>query len=87
MRWSAANDKAGREHWTPLTKESLDALKVAREHCPALGYAWLLPSPQKPEVPLNRDTLAKWFRKATAVVSSCHREPVFTACGGSSPPS
>jgi hypothetical protein len=38
-------------------------------------------------VPLNRDTLAKWFRKATAVVSSCHREPVFTACGGSSPPS
>ncbi len=64
IRWREDNDKAGREHVTPILDKCLEALTEARSHRLAVGDAWIFPAPRKPDRPCSRDQMARWFRKA-----------------------
>lgn len=64
IRWRDENDKIGWEHRTPLTPEAAAALRKAREHNPAIGDSWVLPSPSDPSRPCSRNIMRDWWNAA-----------------------
>jgi integrase len=54
VRWRAENDKIGFEHETPLTEPAISALLAERALRPAIGDAWLFPSPDDSNRPCDR---------------------------------
>jgi len=64
IRWRAESDKLAREHVTPLTGEAVQALEESRRHNPAIGDAWVLPSPSNPTVPCSRRLVCDWWHRA-----------------------
>jgi integrase len=63
VRWRGENDKIGYEHSTFLSEAAKAALSELRQHRPAIGDAWLFPSPQDPSKPRSRYDLQDWWRR------------------------
>ena len=64
IRWRAGKAKIGFEHRTPLSVDALAALDEARSHNPAIGHAWVLPSPADAARPCSRNLVKTWWRRA-----------------------
>ncbi len=52
------------EHVTPLSAAALDALGLAQKHRPAIGDAWVLPSPSDEGGSCSRHLMKGWWKKA-----------------------
>lgn len=74
IRWRDENDKIGWEHRTPLTPEAAAALLKAREHNPAIGDSWVLPSPADPSRPCSRNIMRDWWNAAQERAGLSHIE-------------
>ena len=64
VRWRAESDKIQFDHVTPLSPPAVAALELAQHHRPAIGDAWVLPSPSDDGVPCSRHLMKNWWRKA-----------------------
>ena len=60
--WRSEHDKTGFQHVTTLTPDAVQILEGVRKERPAIGDAWLFPSPLDPTKPLCRRTLSKWWK-------------------------
>lgn len=64
IHWKAEYDKIGSEWTTPLTVVATKALEEARKHHPAIGTAWVFPSPRNPRQPCSRHLMGQWWKQA-----------------------
>lgn len=64
IRWRATNDKLGLDHTTPLTTEAAALLAQERSNQPAIGTAWVFPSPGDPTEPCSRHLMRDWWERA-----------------------
>lgn len=62
--WAPEHDKIRNEWVTPLTEAALEALGEARRNHPAIGSAWIFPSPRNPEQPCSRHLMRQWWNQA-----------------------
>lgn len=62
--WRAENDKTNNEHSTPLSLAAVEALKAEQRKNPAVGEAWVFPSPSDAAEPCSRYTLIEWWERA-----------------------
>lgn len=62
--WAPEHDKIGYESETPLTHAALEALWDVRRNHPAIGTAWIFPSPSNPEQPCSRHLMRQWWDEA-----------------------
>ena len=74
VRWRAENDKLDFEHVTPLTVGVVEALEKERRSHPAVGDAWLFPSPADPSKPCSRNLVRDWWYRAEKVAGLDHVE-------------
>jgi integrase len=63
VRWRGENDKIGYEHTTFLSDGAKVALSELRKQRPAIGDAWLFPSPEDASKPRSRYDLSDWWRR------------------------
>ena len=61
VRWRAENDKLDHEHVTPLTPAAIAALEEERRKHPAVGDAWVFPSPTDSAKPCSRNLARDWW--------------------------
>ena len=64
VHWRAEVDKIQFDHVTPLSTAAVAALGLAQQHRPAIGDAWLLPSPSDDSKPCSRHLMKNWWKKA-----------------------
>ena len=64
IRWRAETDKKGYERVYPVADSARGELAAWRRKNPAIGEAWVFPSPRNPRVPCTRHLLDDWLRKA-----------------------
>ena len=64
IRWRAENDKKGYEQVVPFSAEVSHALSEWRRLRPAIGTAWVFPSPKNPSAACDRHLLDRWLRRA-----------------------
>lgn len=64
VRWRSEADKIQFDHATPLSKAALGALELAQQHRPAIGAAWVFPSPCDDSRPCSRHLMTNWWKKA-----------------------
>jgi integrase len=64
--WAAETDKKGYRQAADMTEEVRAALLKARSERPAIGAAWVFPSPKDPKKPCSRHLLDDWLRRAYA---------------------
>lgn len=62
-RWRAENDKTQYEHVVPLSDAALEALRAAQRASPAIGEAWVFPSPADPQKPISRHLRRDWWKR------------------------
>lgn len=62
VRWRAEDDKIGFEHVTPLSELAVAALQHVRHQAPAIGEAWMLPSPVHEGHPCSRHRVKDWWK-------------------------
>jgi integrase len=74
IRWRAENDKLDFEHVTPLTVEAVAALEGERRKRPAVGDAWIFPSPADPSMPCSRNLVRDWWYRAEKLAELDHIE-------------
>ncbi len=72
IRWRAETDKIGSEHWTPLTSDAAEALEDARRENPAIGDAWVFPSPEDGAKPCSRYLVNAWWGRGEACAGLDH---------------
>lgn len=72
IRWRGEQDKIGFDHETPLTDEAIAALEAVRRKCPAVGDAWLFPSPANPAEPCSRHLLRDWWERLETLAGLKH---------------
>lgn len=72
VRWRGGEDKSGNEHVTPLTEEAAEALRRARSKRPAVGDAWVFPSPGDPTEPCSRHLFRDWWERAEKLAEVEH---------------
>jgi integrase len=63
VRWRGENDKIGFEHTTYLSEGAKTALAALRQSRPAIGDAFLFPSPVDTSKPRSRYDLQDWWRR------------------------
>ena len=63
ITWRAESDKEENEHQSPLTKEAVEELKVARREAARIGNALMFPGREDPSTPISRYTVIAWWRK------------------------
>lgn len=63
IRWRAENDKIGFEHVTILSPAAVAALEKIRACEPAIGDAWVFPSPTDPSQPCSRHLFRDWWQR------------------------
>jgi len=63
VRWRGENDKIGFEHTTYLSDGAKSVLSELRQTRPAIGDAFLFPSPADPSTPRSRYDLQDWWRR------------------------
>ena len=79
IHWRGNADKIALDHWNPLHREAVDALKRQRALIDVLGEddrsRWIFPAPREPRKAVARDTIQKlWARLAvTAGIPSQQR--------------
>lgn len=64
VRWRPEVDKIQFDHVTPLSAAAVAALGLAQKHRPAIGDAWVLPSPSDDRIPCSRHLMKNWWKKA-----------------------
>ncbi len=64
IHWRAENDKKGIDAFVPVSDEVREALAEARRERPAIGDAWVFPSPTDPGKPCRPELLDDWLRRA-----------------------
>jgi integrase len=64
IRWRAESDKQRTERVAPLNREAQAGVRRVLERRPAIGEAWLFPSPKDPAKPLSRHVADRWLRRA-----------------------
>ena len=57
-------DKIQFDHKTPLSEAAIEALRSAQQHRPAIGDAWVMPSPRDDSRPCSRHLMTNWWKKA-----------------------
>lgn len=72
VRWRGGEDKSGNEHVTPLTAEAARSLREARAERPAVGDAWVFPSPEDPTEPCSRHLFRDWWERAEELADLEH---------------
>jgi len=72
VRWRAEDDKIGFEHVTPLSEAAGAALERVRHEAPAIGEAWLLPSPKDLGRPCSRHLVRGWWKRAEELTGLGH---------------
>ena len=72
MRWRADTDKTGVERVAPLSQEALRALEDERNRHPAIGDAWVFPSPTDPTRPCSRNLVRDWWYRGQDVAGLPH---------------
>ncbi|HET7583500.1 MAG TPA: site-specific integrase [Gemmatimonadaceae bacterium] len=63
MHWCADSDKIGLEHTTLMTDEVKVALKDERSQRPAIGDAWVFPSPMDRKKSVSRHLARDWWER------------------------
>lgn len=74
IHWYAGrrtNNKAA-PHVTPITVAVREALELAQRERPAIGGAWLFPSPRDGTKSLDRYVLNRWLREAERIAELPH---------------
>jgi integrase len=61
IQWRAETDKIGKESFTPLSDEAMSELTRVRRENPAIGDAWIFPSPTDPSRPCSRNLVRDWW--------------------------
>ena len=64
--------KQGFEHETPLSEAAVAALQRVRHDAPAIGEAWLLPSPKDSGRPCSRHLARDWWKRAEELTGLGH---------------
>ena len=64
IRWRAESDKLGFLEMTPIGTTTRQALERYLKDHPAVGEAWLFPSPRDPAQPVNRNCATFWMMRA-----------------------
>lgn len=64
IRWPASTDKGGKEWLTPISAEARARLLRLLRSRPSLGSLPLFPSPRNASLPVGRETLALFLRRA-----------------------
>jgi integrase len=72
VRWRAEDDKIGFEHETPISEVAVAALERVRHEAPAIGEAWVLPSPKDLGRPCSRHLVRDWWRRAEELTGLEH---------------
>jgi len=68
IRWRAETDKKGYEQVVPMSEAVRRELHAARQLNPAIGAAWVFPSPKDPTKPCSRHLLDDWLRRAYKLI-------------------
>jgi integrase len=74
VRWRKQGDKIGHEHDTPLSPQAKAVLESARQEEPAIGDAWILPSPKDRTKPCRAELFTKWWKRAEGLAGVEHVE-------------
>lgn len=64
ITWRAENDKRGYEQTVPMPEAVREALREWRQQLPAIGTAWVFPSPRDAIQHCSRHVLDDWLRRA-----------------------
>lgn len=64
VHWRAENDKKGLASVVPVSDSVWGALAEARRERPAIGDAWVFPSPKDPAKPCRPELFDRWLRRA-----------------------
>lgn len=64
IHWRAENDKKGFDSVVPVSDPVREALAEARRERPAIGDAWVFPSPTDAAKPCRPELLDDWLRRA-----------------------
>lgn len=68
IRWRGANDKIGFEHTVFISDTAKEALSGARKDRPAIGDAWVFPSPGDSAKPCSRYIFTDWWERGAKLV-------------------
>ncbi len=63
VTWRAENDKEGRTHTTPLSKNALEAFRSVRRAQAFSRSEWVFPSPQDATKPCSRHIVRDWWER------------------------
>lgn len=72
IRWRAENDKMGLEEDIEISTEAQQALERARAERPAIGDAWVFPSPTDPSKPCSRHLMRDWWQQGEQAAGLKH---------------
>jgi integrase len=62
--WRAEHEKTGYEHVTPISDQAHLAFVEARQHCPGIGEAPVMPAPKDDSQPMDRYLVRKLWKRA-----------------------
>lgn len=68
IRWRGTGDKMGYEHATYCSPSLVEVLRSARAARPAIGDAWIFPSPANSTKPASSDLVRGWWQELEVLV-------------------